>query len=652
MKFVRLEIRNFLAVGEAQTIRLDDVGLILIQGTNEDEPSANSNGSGKSTIPDALMWCLFGETARGVSGDLVVNDKSKRNCRVEVDFVDGDTVYTVTRYRKDKIGKNSLLVRALNPSTSTSIVLEKGTERDTQEVINALVGCSKDVFLAAVYAGQEVMPDLPKMTDKQLKVLIEEAAGVERLEKAYEKARAKVSEFNTGVTLGFSKVVQISKMIESLTADAAAAEANVSEFEDGRTERAGVYLREAEELKGRLTALIAEYGLKSRKADSTKLSVEREKILGSLKDHSKLMLEQSKHESEVTRALMTVNEVKRKIDFSQRSLNVILSEITQAPEQIGCPCPTCGKLKTEEDTTVVVANLVKKSSPLEAEIESLYTSLHQAEQDHADKALKLQEFQKQMPDVSALTDRLGDIDLRLSELQKIKNAINAIIEQRKSLKERSNAAMTEPNIHMSALKHIAEMIRKQEDEKAVTECETKTLEFDLVIWKEVMDVFSPSGVRAHILDTVTPFLNERTSEYLTALSDESLTAVWSTLATSAKGDIREKFNIEVENASGAKCFVGLSGGEKRKVRLATMLALQDLVATRATKPIDLWIGDEIDHALDSAGLERLMGILEAKARERGTVLVISHNELTDWSDNVMTVTKSGGYSKLTGAAVL
>lgn len=48
--------------------------------------------------------------------------------------------------------------------------------------MNAIVGCSADVFTSAVYAGQERMPDLPSMTDKTLKMLIEEAAGIEVLE--------------------------------------------------------------------------------------------------------------------------------------------------------------------------------------------------------------------------------------------------------------------------------------------------------------------------------------------------------------------------------------------------------------------------------------------------------------------------------------
>ncbi|EPR9739489.1 AAA family ATPase, partial [Shigella sonnei] len=77
---------------------------------------------------------------------------------------------------------------------------------------------------------------------------------------------------------------------------------------------------------------------------------------------------------------------------------------------------------------------------------------------------------------------------------------------------------------------------------------------------------------------------------------------------------------------------------------ACSLALQDLVSNRASKNIDLFIGDEIDDALDTAGLERLMGILESKARERGTVLIISHKEMKSWFRETITLEVKEGRS--------
>jgi DNA repair exonuclease SbcCD ATPase subunit len=157
-------------------------------------------------------------------------------------------------------------------------------------------------------------------------------------------------------------------------------------------------------------------------------------------------------------------------------------------------------------------------------------------------------------------------------------------------------------------------------------------------------VYSPAGVRALMLDEVTPFLNDQTAKYLGTLSDGNISATWTTLVKDSKGELREKFAIEVVNAKGADTFKGVSGGEKRKVRIACALALQDLVARRASKPIELFIGDEIDDALDKAGLERLNEILKEKAKERGSVFVISHNDLKDWVPTTLVVTRRDGKS--------
>lgn len=157
-------------------------------------------------------------------------------------------------------------------------------------------------------------------------------------------------------------------------------------------------------------------------------------------------------------------------------------------------------------------------------------------------------------------------------------------------------------------------------------------------------VYAPSGVRSHILASITPFLNAKTSEYLSTLSDGNITAEWSTMEETKKGEVRDRFNIAVEKTGFSRDFRGLSGGEKRKVRIACALALQDLVANRASKNIELFIGDEIDDALDAAGLERLMSILEMKARERGTVMIISHKEMKSWFRETITLEVKDGRS--------
>jgi DNA repair exonuclease SbcCD ATPase subunit len=208
------------------------------------------------------------------------------------------------------------------------------------------------------------------------------------------------------------------------------------------------------------------------------------------------------------------------------------------------------------------------------------------------------------------------------------------------LKSEIESIKVEVNPHKARTETISKEIDSLSSDIASTKISLKAADAHCDTMASVVKVFSPAGVRARILDEVTPFLNKQTASYLSVLSDGNIVATWSTLTEGAKkGEFKEKFSIDVSNSTGGKSFKLISGGEKRKVRIATCLALQDLVSTRASKPIELFIGDEIDEALDAAGLERLMSILEEKARSKGSVMVISHNELSDYISNVITVEK-------------
>lgn len=273
MEILRLEIENFMSIDKA-ALALNDRGLVLVQGENRDDPSATSNGAGKSSVADALFWSLYGETARGVSGDAVVNKTAGKNCRVSVTLRDGDQTYAVVWHRKHKGGKNSLRLSRQDKSAApngapTMVDLTKGTERETQKVIEQTLGCSLEVFRAAIYSGQEAMPDLPGMTDKQLKVLIEEAAGIDLLQQAYEIARGRLLEAKReadSAERDFSKSEHTVGLAESALREA---EERARNWELDRVQRVAALVSEAEELE------------RSRAAEQDRLSAYDEAVLNS-----------------------------------------------------------------------------------------------------------------------------------------------------------------------------------------------------------------------------------------------------------------------------------------------------------------------------------------------------------------------------------
>jgi len=645
MDITELSIKNFLTIGEAE-IALDSRGLLLIQGQNDDDSSAKSNGAGKSSIVDALCWCLFGETARGVTGDAVVNDTAKKDCAVSVTLDDDGVCYLVSRYRKHKVNKNQLMVWQI-PAAGSPIDLAKGTDKETQEVVLKILGCSLDVFKGAVYAGQEAMPDLPGMTDKNLKLLIEEAAGVEVLAEAYKEASTRSLVVEREFTVAQTALTSLQARHGSLNAELVIMTADMDIFEAGRKDKARLELAkikpmqdEIDLLKGRIIAF-----------DEPALIAEQKKLEASLADHAAQAGELKKLTDAERAAADHVNIGRTGTLLKKDIHDKRTKALADIESQIGKPCGECGKAYCAHDLEAAKVMQQKQVEAIKKEIVELATDVKTRIVTQATAAGAVEAFKATMTDVSVAMAEIGTILGTIGTIQSLRRRVEDFEANIVIVKAAAKRHLTDVNPWTKAVENKTADIGKTEADMATKTVECLALEEKKDIYASAAKVFGPAGVRAHILDTVTPFLNERTGEYLGALADGNINATWSTLSKTAKGELKEKFNIEVVNDKGAKSFAGLSGGEKRKVRLAAAMALQDMVASRATKPINIFIADEVDHALDEAGLERLMGVLEKKAKERGTVLVISHNSLSDWIDNVITVTKTGGTSNVAGATV-
>ncbi|HIO42762.1 MAG TPA: hypothetical protein EYN33_01965, partial [Gammaproteobacteria bacterium] len=82
MRIKKIKITNFYSI-ESMELDLNKYkGVTLIEGYNKDV--GGSNGSGKSSILEAVCWGLTGKTIRKSTEAALVNNKNKRNCSVEI----------------------------------------------------------------------------------------------------------------------------------------------------------------------------------------------------------------------------------------------------------------------------------------------------------------------------------------------------------------------------------------------------------------------------------------------------------------------------------------------------------------------------------------------------------------------------------------
>ena len=93
--FSKIRWKNFLSTGDTFTeIELDQSPSTLVIG---------ENGSGKSTMLDALTYGLFSKPFRKINKPQLVNTTNEKDCRVEIEFSIGDTEWKVVRGIKPNI---------------------------------------------------------------------------------------------------------------------------------------------------------------------------------------------------------------------------------------------------------------------------------------------------------------------------------------------------------------------------------------------------------------------------------------------------------------------------------------------------------------------------------------------------------------------
>lgn len=635
MQFEHLSLTNFLSFGQAD-IKLANRGLLLIQGVNRENGGASSNGSGKSSLVDAIFWCLYGKTARGVGTDDVINNAAGKECRVVLTIKDGDDEYLIARHRKHSKHKNRLTVL----QNGTDITM--GTDKQTQELVNRIVGSSESVFANSVYAGQEAMPDLPMRTDKELKALVEEAAGIDRLNAAYQAQRDKAN-------LVKRELDAQQATVDKLTAQLQSYRDQLTRFEDTENQWSVDQKLKMDRCKSNAKAYKDKYaamdvaGLQDNKATlESRLAEVRKRI-----DATE---EERKHKATLQWEANDADTKARYAETKARDAGENVKKVKLALENVdglvGSPCGECGKPYHEHDLDDARSLRKKALAEAVAEFKRLKSAMEEARDRSRIAQETLASFEHTMTSISdetrserEISSLLADVEVSLTNASHLKMQVEAEVENYKRI-------MAEPSPYASMIDQAKRDILATHEHLEDERKKLKAISHKLSVATLAVEVLGTSGVRAHILDHVTPILNERTSHYLGQLSEGEISATWQTISATKAGELRDKFAINVVNTKGAKSFGGLSGGEKRKVRIATAMALQDLVATRSAKSLPLFIFDEIDHALDADGLERLMSIMKEKATKSGTVLVISHNDLNHYISDSIRVVKEHGLSQL------
>jgi DNA repair exonuclease SbcCD ATPase subunit len=169
-----LTVKNFMSVGAAtQGIDFDRNDLTLVLGENLDLGGDGSrNGTGKTTIINALSYALYGQALSNIRKDNLVNKTNSKNMLVSLDFSVNGQDYRIERGRKPNV-----LRFYINNEHKAAEDEAQGDSRETQDAIERVMNMSHDMFKHVLALNTYTEPFLSLKANDQ-RTIIEQLLGI------------------------------------------------------------------------------------------------------------------------------------------------------------------------------------------------------------------------------------------------------------------------------------------------------------------------------------------------------------------------------------------------------------------------------------------------------------------------------------------
>jgi len=190
-----ITVKNFMSVGnQTQAVDFDKQALTLVLGSNLDlggDDTGSRNGTGKTTIVNALSYALYGQALTNIKKENLINKTNGKAMLVTVEFIKNNVKYRIERGRKPNVLK--LFVNDDQIKTSESEDDSQGDSRETQKAIEQMLEMSHTMFKHLVALNTYTEPFLSMKAADQREV-IEQLLGITLLSEKAESLKILVKE--------------------------------------------------------------------------------------------------------------------------------------------------------------------------------------------------------------------------------------------------------------------------------------------------------------------------------------------------------------------------------------------------------------------------------------------------------------------------
>ena len=187
-----------MSVGNTtQAVDFDRSDLTLVLGENLDlggDDSGARNGTGKTTIINALSYAMYGNALTNIKKDNLINKTNQKNMMVTIDFEKDGESYRIERGRKPNIMK--FFVGDQEKEITDDA---QGDSRETQAEIERMLGMSHDMFKHILALNTYTEPFLALKANDQ-RTIIEQLLGITLLSEKADRLKEQAKQTKDAIT--------------------------------------------------------------------------------------------------------------------------------------------------------------------------------------------------------------------------------------------------------------------------------------------------------------------------------------------------------------------------------------------------------------------------------------------------------------------
>lgn len=580
LDFELLELRDFKAFRGAHKFRLDLPGVTHIVGDNRVNPDLYGNGVSKSTIWDALLWCLYGCTARGMRN----NDVAPWS---------GGKPYVATTLSVD--GSRHVIERRTSPNRFTC-------DGDDIPDIGAVfdLGFELAVNTIILPQGRELFLQR-KPTDKMK--LFSEAMPLEKWDLRSAAAGKATTTLEQEVVAIQSDIERGEGVLQELDRNLAETRRRAGEWQDAERKRVRVSQKQVETLKRDRDRLDRELSGAVLAEDSALTE------LKACEDSAR------KLQFALTSATAAVASLREGI-ADQRAQKILLagSVNNKTPN-----CPTCGQ-------SLKGGSLEKHRDHLEArrvEIDENIKRFLAREQGLvaliAEKKLAIAQAEKSADEFDKKARTAGDVILRRRPEVA---TLNRQIEEALKPSEDVNPYTQQVADITTRRKKLVITQEKFESQLLDAKAEAERHKFWVKGFKDI---------KLQLIEDVLSELELVANGMIDEVGLDGWRIKFDIEREAKNGNIQNMINVEVMSPESKEKIVkwdSFSGGELQRLRLVGSLALADVLLSHAGIETNLEVLDEPAVYWAGEGVQELVAYLATRARERDkSIYFIEHSAI-------------------------